>query len=428
MAAKSDMVIAYIESLDVGAKVSTALGVSQGTVYKAIKSAEASGLVMTRPKTGTFRIDSAVSVLEQKTKIAHIIKVLGLTVLAGSQYTDKAIGCILVADGDEESVRDGACGEYEADSVLFIVGNRPEIQKLVMQSGANLLITGGGRPDENLIIYAEKNGNCILSSLQSTYSLLRLLNSHIVGGGITKTDSRVSSWMQAPYLLYYNDITADWHRLYQSVSSIVSEYPVVNDELELCGTLDIAKAFAANPSQKVSGVLNASGDYLQVDQGTTMQEAAEKMVLSGKNLVAVTQDGKMCGLITASDILRYYLYSGRSRTQYQYESFLEEAAAHASKGHKTFYIRFPGDELDNYSEFSLSIMLAAAKKHADDFLKKPCKLDNGTFFVSEHTVSKDGLMLSSVISRCGDSYCVLEVEMHDETKSCAKSILMFSSG
>lgn len=65
MSIKNNIVISHIESLAVGTKISvrglsSALGVSEGTVYKAIKDAEARGLVVTRPKAGTFRVDTTL--------------------------------------------------------------------------------------------------------------------------------------------------------------------------------------------------------------------------------------------------------------------------------------------------------------------------------------------------------------------------------
>lgn len=431
MAVKNDIVISHIESLDVGTKISVRglsayLGVSEGTAYKAIKEAETCGLVMTKPKTGTFRIDSEISTETHETSLSQITKILGLTVLAGVQSIDKTIKNILVGDSDEDNLKRSISEKDEPGSILCIVGNRPDIEETVIQAGAHLLITGGSRPEENLIITAEKNGVCILASLQSTHTLMHLFYNQLPMKTVTGTDGMAQDWMQVPQHLYINDIAADWQRLYRWIPAIASQYPVVNDDLEICGALDIAKAFAANPSQKISGVLTAPFDYLQIGPCEPMQDIAEKMILTGKNFAAVTQAGKMNGLITANDILRYYLFSGRSGSRYKYESFLEETADGSSKEQKVFTIHYPKDELDNFSEFSVSIMLAAAKQHAEAIFKKPCRLDNGTFFSINPSMTKDDLLLSSIVSRFGDNYCAFEVEMHDETKSYTKSILMFS--
>ena len=59
---KHDIVIEFIESLDVGEKVSVRqlarqMNISEGTVYRAIKDAENEGLVSSIPKVGTIRIE-----------------------------------------------------------------------------------------------------------------------------------------------------------------------------------------------------------------------------------------------------------------------------------------------------------------------------------------------------------------------------------
>jgi predicted transcriptional regulator len=330
-----------------------------------------------------------------------------------------------VCDGGEEDLKQGLDGKEAACEVLCVVGNRPDIQEAVMQAGAQVLITGGSHPGENLLLAAEKSGVCVLASLQSTYTLLHLLYSQMPARAVNGTDGMAEDWMQAPYHLYSNDIAADWQRLYRWIPAIASQYPVVNDDLEICGALDIAKAFAANPSQKISGLLTAPSDNLQVGPVEPMRVIAEKMILTGKSFAAVTEAGKMSGLITANDLLRYYLFSGRSGSRYKYESFLEETAEASSRDQKVFAIHFPKDELDNFSEFSISIMLAAVKMHAESILKQPCRLDNGTFFAINSNVAKDNLVLTSIVSRCGENYCAFEVEVHDETKSYTKAILIF---
>ncbi len=65
MSIKNELILSYIKELDAGTKISVRrlseiLNVSVGTVYKAIKAAEAQGLVVTKPKSGTFKIDSGV--------------------------------------------------------------------------------------------------------------------------------------------------------------------------------------------------------------------------------------------------------------------------------------------------------------------------------------------------------------------------------
>ena len=61
MTTKHEQIIAHIESLDVGSKISVRqiakeLAVSEGTAYRAIKEAENLGFVSTIERVGTIRI------------------------------------------------------------------------------------------------------------------------------------------------------------------------------------------------------------------------------------------------------------------------------------------------------------------------------------------------------------------------------------
>lgn len=84
MSIKNELILSYIKELDVGTKISVRrlseiLNVSVGTVYKAIKAAEAQGLVVTKPKSGTFKIDSGVIGEAEPVSLKRAAKFLGLT-------------------------------------------------------------------------------------------------------------------------------------------------------------------------------------------------------------------------------------------------------------------------------------------------------------------------------------------------------------
>ena len=60
---KHQEILTYLENLPIGKRVSVRsisnyLGVSDGTAYRAIKEAENRGIVETRPRSGTVRVQS----------------------------------------------------------------------------------------------------------------------------------------------------------------------------------------------------------------------------------------------------------------------------------------------------------------------------------------------------------------------------------
>ena len=85
---KEERIINYINSLPAGEKVSVrnlakALSVSEGTAYKAIKTAEELHLVETRPRVGTIKLAQDVLIDMKPITLAEEIGRMGLLVLAG---------------------------------------------------------------------------------------------------------------------------------------------------------------------------------------------------------------------------------------------------------------------------------------------------------------------------------------------------------
>ena len=60
----------------------------------------------------------------------------------------------------------------------------------------------------------------------------------------------VRNWMRMPLYVYYNDLVADWHRLYRPILSMNSKCAVVDDDLNICGTLDTVAALSSTPLAK----------------------------------------------------------------------------------------------------------------------------------------------------------------------------------
>lgn len=428
---KNDLVLSYIEALPVGAKISvrrlaSELNVSEGTVYKAIKDAEVRGLVVTRPKAGTFRIDTAVPEADYNFTIADVAKLLGLSLAAGKSVSSRTIRRVIVCDSDEAQLKRKLETGALPQNTLCIAGNRPTLHQIAIDAGANLLVTDGNRATDYLLSQAEKQGVCVMGSLQSTYTLLRLLDTQFTAETQQpEADGAVYEWMQTPDYLYYNDIVADWHRFYQHYLSGMNQYPIVDDELNIFGGLEINRAFAAMPSQKLSGITAPEEIFLRVDKRDSLHNVAKQMILSDTNLAAVIDGGRMEGIITANDLLRYYMYAESSSAQFQVEPFLEAVTDASSHAQMLYRLRIPEKNEKSIPNLEMAIMLAAAGRHVECNGCTDYKIDSGTFYAPNRVIFSDGLMLTSTLAHSGDNY-VIEVEIHDDTQSFAKALLIFS--
>ncbi len=429
MSIKNELILSYIKELEAGTKISVrrladTLDVSVGTVYKAIKDAEAQGLVVTKPKSGTFKIDSDVSGDAEPISLKRAAKLLGLTMIIDPSDADRMIGRIIICDGGEEQLRRTLSKNAKDNiNVLCMVGDRPDMQSLIIELGANLMLTGGASAAPLTLMYAERSGRAVISALQDSRTVMLLLEK--LRTPFTESPDEAQAWMKMPQYLYSNDVVADWHKLCEDIS--IQTYPVVDENLRLCGALDVPRAFAANPSQRIYGILRPDGQCLHFDCETPMTKIAEDMLISGNGIAAVTDGDKVSGVLDTSDVLRYFMFSGRSGGVPMFESFLEASDVSETEGEKYYNIRIPNRGLADPSEFTLPVVLTAALRHAGEILGEGCVIESGTFFASKSIGVHESLMLSSKLTRRGELGCTLEEEIFDDSCSYTKAILMFTA-
>ena len=102
---KHDIVIEFIESLDVGEKVSVRqlarqMNISEGTVYRAIKDAENEGLVSSIPKVGTIRIEQEKERSIDSLTYRELANIVEGQLLHGADKSDVAPKAFFVASSE----------------------------------------------------------------------------------------------------------------------------------------------------------------------------------------------------------------------------------------------------------------------------------------------------------------------------------------
>lgn len=394
---KNELVLNYIENLPNGTRVSVRelsaqLQVSEGTAYKAVKEAEQRGLVVVKPKAGTVRVSTEQPAFEKAISASDVVRLLGLSILAGKEKLARQIRKLIICDGSEQNLRQQLKGQ-EAETCLCLCGDRPELQTAILDLGANLLLTSGSKASWMQMNQADRKGLLILSSLQSAYSLTRLFDAEFADRSDYSDSGYVAAWMQTPDYLYYNDIIADWQRLYLE-SSLAKQYPVVDDELALFGGLDIWKAATAIPSQKIRSVLSERGKMMTVSAKESLTEVAKRFVLNNESIAAVMDDTRLQGIITSNDLLRYYMYTEPNSYENAADSFLSRDMTVSDDYTAVYHIRIPDTELKNIEHIEMDFLISAAASLLRQVGCEHFKLESGTFFVPKHIVSSEGLILT----------------------------------
>ena len=150
MATKHDQILKHIEELPIGDRISVrsiakSLSVSEGTAYRAIKDAENIGLVSTIQRVGTIRIERKLKKHIEKLTFGEVVRIIEGDVLGGSSGLDKVLNKFVIG-----AMTETAMTRYITPGSLMIVGNRQGVQKLALENGAAVLITGGFETSEEI--------------------------------------------------------------------------------------------------------------------------------------------------------------------------------------------------------------------------------------------------------------------------------------
>lgn len=434
MSKKQDYILNYIKQLETGTKVSIRslaenLSVSEGTAYKAIKKAEELGLVHTRPRAGTIRIPDNVFHNSSVLTIHGIIKQLGLSVIVSSDM-DRPVSSIIIGDGSIEQLKSDAV--HSSENTLCIVGDRPHIQAEALSLGMHLLITGNTTISKDMLSNALEKNLYVLSSQQNCYNILYML--HNIDGFHHPyyAMNHVSDWMQQPQYLYYNDIASDWYRTYFPIFTLNDKYAIVDDDFKICGSLKASSILNASPEERISDFYEQNIDKQQftISENASMHDLAKKMIKENTELIFTEKDGQLRGLITANDVLRYYLYNNTKESKHSSNS-LELVLENPSENTRIYAVHTASaaDITDLLKEeHLLSLILEISKDHVEYFFSQSdCELTGGTFYNINRTGSDPDLKISSTIISHLDTSCICEIKIKNGSLEIFKCMLNYSA-
>lgn len=140
---KHQEILEYLEKLAIGKRVSVRsisnhLTVSDGTAYRAIKEAENRGIVETKPRSGTVRVERKSRVRIDKLTYTEIARISDSEVVAGKTGLGHEFSKFSIGAMTEKNIM-----KYLVKGGLLIVGDREEIQLLALENHNAILVTGG---------------------------------------------------------------------------------------------------------------------------------------------------------------------------------------------------------------------------------------------------------------------------------------------
>lgn len=425
---KHEDIIKYILSLEVGTKISvrsiaSALGVSDGTAYRAIKDSDALGIVTTIPRVGTVRIEKVEKKNIEALTYGEVINIVDGTLLGGKDGVYKtlhrfAIGAMTI----------DAMAKYITADCLLIVGNREEAQRLALLNDSGVLITGGFGCSEEIKDLANEKCLPIISTTYDTFTVASMINKAISENLIKKDIVLVEDIMETtPYYLRATDTIAKWKEAIKENKH--ERYPVVDEENKVVGIVTLKDLSNQNTDdESICKVMHK--EPITVTPKTTVAYAAHIMGWEGIELFPVVKGKRLVGVITKQDVIKALQYMAR---QPQAAETLEdlvlkkfEFEASGDKAH--FYGKITPEMLDPIGTASWSSLNMLLSTMGIMTLRQRNNINVladsiNTYFMKPVQMDSPIEIYADIIDT-GRNFCKVEINMFNSRKDIvAKSFL-----
>lgn len=308
MATKHEQILQYIETLEVGSRISVrqiakVMDVSEGTAYRAIKDAETRGIVSTIERVGTVRIEKQQKKNIPRLTFAEVVNIVDGTVLGGKEGLHKTLSKFVIG-----AMKVDAMMRYVDRDSLLIVGNRETVHQVSLEHGAAVLITGGFDTTEEVKMLADKLALPLISSPFDTFTIATMINRAIDDRLIKKEILLVEDILNAqttPILINASDTVEDWHRLVELTGH--TRYPVVERDDRLVGMITSKDVAGKELGQTIERLMTRNP--IIVSPRTSVASAAHTMVWEGIELLPVVEHKKVIGVISRQDVIKALQYN-----------------------------------------------------------------------------------------------------------------------
>ena len=304
MATKHDLIIAHIESLPVGERISVRgiakeLDVSEGTAYRAIKDAESSGIVSTIQRVGTIRIERKLKKHIEKLTFAEVSKIVEGEVLGGSAGLEKDLNKFVIGAMEEKAME-----RYITPGSLMIVGNRTNVQKLALKEGAAVLITGGFETTPEIETIADEQALPIISTTYDTFTVATMIN-RALSDQLIKKDILLVGDIYMPLDKTQYLETTELVKDYKALSELTTHtrFPVVNKNRRVVGIVTAKDVLEKSDQQVIERIMTK--EPRMAKKTMSVASVSHQMIWEGLEVMpVVTDDLSLLGIVTRQDIMK----------------------------------------------------------------------------------------------------------------------------
>ncbi|WP_159583195.1 CBS-HotDog domain-containing transcription factor SpxR [Streptococcus halichoeri] len=295
---KHQEILDYLENLAIGKRVSVRsisnhLKVSDGTAYRAIKEAENRGIVETKPRSGTVRVEKKGKLRIDKLTYTEIARISDSKVVAGESGLARAFSKFSIGAMTQKNIL-----RYLVKGGLLIVGDREEIQLLALENRNAVLVTGGFDVSEHVIDRANHLKIPVMVTHYDTFSVANLINQALANFRI-KTDLKTVGQVfilpsEYGYLSEDNSIE-QYNGLIKDTQEV--RFPVVNQANRVVGVVSMRDVVDHPSTTAIKHVM--SHNPIIARPNMSLANITQKMIFEDLNMLPVVDDAEhLIGVIT----------------------------------------------------------------------------------------------------------------------------------
>jgi len=308
---KHERLLQYIRGLDVGTKISVRQtakehGVSEGTAYRALKEAEQLGIVSTKERVGTVRVDKKRRAHPSQLTFGEVLEIVQGSLLGGGEGLEKSLHKFVIGAMELSEMS----GYIDARSLL-IVGNREKAHRIALEHGAGVLVTGGFGTSADVKALADELKLPILTCRHDTFTVASMINRAMFDRLIKRKIMTIADLLEPESKagsLKPSGTVADFQRL--SAETGGTRFPVTDEWNRVVGVVTSKDVSGANAAQALDKLMTRHPTTVTLN--TPIASAAHRMVTEGLELLPVTdRHRKLVGTIGRSEVLRALHFEGR---------------------------------------------------------------------------------------------------------------------
>ncbi|EIT85452.1 putative signal transduction protein with CBS and DRTGG domains [Fictibacillus macauensis ZFHKF-1] len=429
MATKHEQLIDYIESLEIGSKISVrqiakALSVSEGTAYRAIKEAENQGIVSTIERVGTIRIEKKRKDNIEKLTFAEVVNIVDGQVLGGKEGLHKTLNKFVIG-----AMKIEAMMRYVDPGSLLIVGNRENAHELALNSGAAVLITGGFEATEEVKKLADALQLPVISSSYDSFTVATMINRAIYDQLIKKEIVLAADILipaEETSILYTSDQLEKWYTLNEQTGH--SRYPVVDQAMKIVGVVTSKDVIGLERQTPIDKVMTKAP--ITVNPKTSVASCAHMMIWEGIELLPViSSTQKLLGILTRQDVLKsLQMIQKQPQMGETFDDLITASIREAKDGQQRAYEFEVTPQMTNYlGTISYGVMSTLVIEGATRALRKSKKgdivVENLTFYFIKPVQMESTIQIVPRVLEVSRKFGKVDVELYHEGAVVGKALL-----